>query len=286
MLEGFDGMMAGQVNKSTCAAYVSGRATGGARRPVTVETARTELQTLGAAMTYALKAGKLSRQVFVDLPPKSAAKERWLTRSEAARLIAGALGWTPVEIKRGKVKRWKRVGEPSYHVARFILIALYTATRHEAVLAMRWGVNSSSGWFDLDNGVMYRKGAGETDTKKRRTPAPIPDNLLPHLIRWRGMTHTGPCEYEDRLTLRQKTGFARARDLAKLGADVTPHTLKHTSITWALQRGVPTWEVAGFSGTSKETIERTYGHHSPDHMAQARKAFHGRNVGGQGGRRT
>jgi len=281
LLEFFGEDMAWSVTSSRCTAYVTARTEGLAgRRPVSVETARTELQTLGAAMAYAYKARKLNKPVLVSLPKKSAPKERWLTRSEAARLIAGALGFAPVKMDRkGRVTKWKRTGAPSYHVARFILIALYTGTRHEAVLTMRWGVNSESGWFDLDRGVLYRRGAGETDTRKRRTPAPIPYRLMPHLRRWREMTNTGPCEYEDRLIQRQKTGWARARDLAKLGADVTPHTLKHTSITWMLQEGVSTWEVAGFTGTSEETIRRTYGHHAPDYLPAARGAFLGRNVG-------
>jgi len=281
LLEFFGGMVAWDVTKSTCAAFVAARVKGLAgRRPVKVETARTELQTLGAALTYAYKARKISKPVFVTLPGKSPPRERWLTRSEAARLVAGALGFSPVEFDRnGKVKKWERVGAPSYHVARFILIALYTGTRHEAVLTMRWGVNSSSGWFDLDRRILYRRGEGATDTRKRRTPAPIPDRLDPHLRRWRTMTNIGPCEYEDRLTRRQKTGWARARDLAKLGSEVTPHTLKHTSITWMLQDGVPIWEVAGFTGTSEDTIRRTYGHHAPDYLPAARKAFRGHNLG-------
>jgi len=275
LLEFFGSMTAWEVTKSTCAAYVKARAAGlGERKPVKVETARTELQTLGAALAYAYKARKISKPVFVDLPDKSPAKERWLTRSEAARLVAGALGFT-----RDGEGAWRRVGAPSYHVARFILIALYTGTRHEAVLSLRWGVNSEAGWFDLDEGRLYRRGEGARDTKKRRTPAPIPDRLLPHLRRWRRMTKLGPCEYEDRLTLRQKTGFARARDLAGLGPEVTPHTLKHTCITWMLQGEVSTWEVAGFTGTSEETIRRVYGHHAADYLPNARKAFRGHIMG-------
>jgi hypothetical protein len=77
---------------------------------------------------------------------------------------------------------------------RFILIGLYTGTRHEAKLSMLWGVNSKGGWFDLDRGVLYRRGEGEADSNKRRVPAPIPDRLLPHLKRWCRMTIIGPVE--------------------------------------------------------------------------------------------
>lgn len=281
LLDHFGLMSCWDVTDSTCKAYVGARMAGlEGRRPVKQGTARRELETLGAALAYAYKARKISKPVFVHLPEKSPRRERWLTRSEAARLVAGALGFTPGEIDaEGRGRKWKRVGPPSYHVARFILIALYTATRHEAILQMRWGVNSEGGWFDLDRGVLYRRGEGERDSRKRRTPAPINESILPHLRRWRRITNIGPCEYEDRLTLRQKTGWARARDLARLGSDVTPHVLKHTCITWMLQRGDSTWEVAGYTGTSEKIIREVYGHHSPDHLPAARKRFRGRNMG-------
>ncbi len=59
-------------------------------------------------------------------------------------------------------------------------------------------------------------------------------------------------------------------------SDGTPHTLKHTAITWALQRGATTWDAAGYFSTSVQTIERTYGHHSPHHQASAVDAMNRR----------
>jgi integrase len=80
-----------------------------------------------------------------------------------------------------------------------------------------------------------------------------------------------------------KKSWSTARKLAKeLAArkgdhidlsDVTPHTLKHTAITWALQKGSSTWDVAGYFSTSIDTIERVYGHHSPDHQKTAVEAM-------------
>lgn len=83
----------------------------------------------------------------------------------------------------------------------------------------------------------------------------------------------GPCEYAGQIIQRQKTGFEAARRLAGLDRDVTPHTLKHTCITWMLHAGVPIWEVSGFTSTSSKLIERRYGHHCPGHMEHARKAL-------------
>jgi integrase len=54
--------------------------------------------------------------------------------------------------------------------------------------------------------------------------------------------------------------------------DVTPHTLRHTAATWKAQSRVPLWEAAGFLGMSRETLEKVYGHHDPDHLRAAAEA--------------
>ena len=69
-----------------------------------------------------------------------------------------------------------------------------------------------------------------------------------------------------------RKAWSHACEIAGLD-DVTPHTLRHTSITWALQRGARIWDVAGYFGASVETIERTYGHHSPYHQETAVEAL-------------
>ena len=51
--------------------------------------------------------------------------------------------------------------------------------------------------------------------------------------------------------------------------DVTPHVLKHTAITWAMQNRIDLWQAAGFFATSVPTLIRVYGHHHPDHMREA-----------------
>jgi hypothetical protein len=36
-----------------------------------------------------------------------------------------------------------------------------------------------------------------------------------------------------------------------------------------MQRGVNLWTAAGYLGMTVEVLERTYGHHHPDHLAEA-----------------
>ena len=40
-----------------------------------------------------------------------------------------------------------------------------------------------------------------------------------------------------------------------------------------MQAGVPIWEAAGYLGMSTELVEKTYGHHHPDHLKEATGAF-------------
>ena len=217
-------------------------------------TIRRELGTLQAAMNYAHKEGYVTSAPVVTMPQKPESRERWLTRDEAAKLLRAA-----------------HKGHKSKHLARFILIALYTGTRKDAILRMGFEPNTVGGWFDLERGIMYRKGDGERATNKRRTPTPIPRQLAAHLRRWKAQGCRWAVEYEGVRIGDVKRSFARIAKDAGL-PDVTPHTLKHTAITWVLQNGASIWDAAGYFATSVDTIEKTYGHHSPSHQASALKA--------------
>lgn len=267
------------VSGASCRRYVAERTGGRLGRTVAVGTARRELETLSAALGYAYRERKLDRPIPVTFPPKAGPRERWLTRSEAARLIAGALGWcaTASDVRTRALTCWRRIGPRNVHAARFALIGLYTGTRHDAILRLRWGVQSGGGWFDLDRGILYRRGAGVRETTKRRPPAPLPPQLAAHARRWRRLTVHGPVEYEGVMLAKMRRAFATACRLAHLD-DVTPHTLKHTSVTWMLQSGVSTWEVAGYFGTSEAMIRATYGHHATDYLKGAAGSFRAEKV--------
>jgi integrase len=57
--------------------------------------------------------------------------------------------------------------------------------------------------------------------------------------------------------------------LAKLGAGISPHTLRHTAATWLMQRGADPWQVAGYLGMSLDVLLNTYGHHHLDYLSDA-----------------
>ena len=60
---------------------------------------------------------------------------------------------------------------------------------------------------------------------------------------------------------------------AGLGDDVIPHTLRNTAATWLMQAGTDMWQAAGFLGVTVEMLSARYGHHHPDHLSGATRAF-------------
>jgi integrase len=164
---------------------------------------------------------------------------------------------------------------PLRHLARFILIGLYTGTRASAIASASPYRDTGHSLVDLDQGIYYRLAIGRRATNKRQSPAPIPPRLLTHMRRWvrRGIITSHFVEWQGAPVKSVKTGFKHAVALAGLWGRVTPHTLRHTAATWLMQRRVPIWQAAGYLGMSTQMIERTYGHHHPDYMRGAAQAI-------------
>lgn len=235
-------------------------------RHIKPATSRRELVVLAAALKWCWREGKLDRLITVKLPPQAEPRERHLTRSEAARLLAGALGWD--------AKGRRHPFRINRHLARFILIGLYTGTRHDAILKLQWQANTTGGWIDLDARVIYRRPQGAVDSGKRRPAIPIPPRLLPHMRRARKLTARYVIEWQGKaIASQERRAWHAARTLAGLDRPVTPHILRHTCATWLLQRGVSIYDVAGVLGCGEDVVRRTYGHHAQDRLRAAVDAF-------------
>jgi integrase len=259
----------GEVTEENCSAYVAWRcaqidkrATRSIGRAIKPSTAKRELVTLSAALNWCWRNKKLDRPVAVTLPKVVERRERYLNRNEVAALLWAALGFN-----RDGTRNKFRINR---HVARFILIALYTGTRHDVILRLQWMANTRGGWFDLDAGILYRRPQDAIETNKRRTPAPVPARLMPHLRRWRRLSTQYVVEFNGQQIASQlRRAWNGAREMAEFGPDVTPHTLKHSCATLMLQNGVSTWNVAGLLGTSEAVIRKVYGHHAVAHLRDA-----------------
>lgn len=218
-------------------------------------TIRKELGVLKAALRYCADKGYLVNPPGVELPPKPEAKDRWLTRSEFARLLRAA--WRNPKAK---------------HLARFMLVALYTGTRKTVVLNLRYMPSATGGWVDTGSGILHRRGSGQAETRKRTPKARIPRQLLGHLRRWEKNGARYVVEIDGNRVGSIKTAWKTATNTAGFD-NVTPHTLRHTAITWAMQRGAKPADVCSYFGVSLETLQRVYWHHHPDFQESAVQAM-------------
>jgi integrase len=269
----FGGKMLAEVNAQTCGQYVKARGRpGGARR---------DLEDLRAAINHHAREGLHRGLVRVALPPKGPGRDRWLSRSEAATLLWACWRYREVQTRRrGPLKNQKiETGKrPLRHIARFILIGLYTGTRAGAIASASPYRETGRSYVDLENGIFYRLAQGRRPTKKRQPPAPIPDRLLAHMRRWvrTRAIDSHFVEFNGAAIKSVKSGFRSAVGLAKLSTEagkVTPHTLRHTAATWLMQRGADPWKAAGFLGMSVEVLLDTYGHHHPEFLREAAAAI-------------
>jgi len=248
------------VSKETCRAY--GRARGKSDGTI-----RRELTVLRAALNYAVGEGRLTYAPVVHLPPPPAPRTRWLTRAEAAALLRQA----------------RRVKRSRLYLPLFVLIGLYTGARKESILSLRWPQ------VDLERGRIDFNQPGRKRTKKGRPIIPIPRRLITflRLARQRGgelgyvvNRHGVPIHDIKKAFARAAidAGFRRqdgtdGKDKPIWRATISPHVLRHTAGTWMAQRAVPLWEIGGYLGHGHERTTELYGHHHPDHLAKARRAF-------------
>lgn len=246
LLDFWGRLPASAVTGVRCARY-------GAERGVADGTLRRELGILRAALNHAVREQRLTYAPFVKLPPPPKGRDRWLTRSEAARLLNAA--------------RNSRVDSRRY-LPLFILLALYTGGRKGALLELCWPQ------IRLDDDRLDLNPPGRKRTSKGRPVLPIPRRLRTFLI----LAHKrsggkGAVVSPDGDQIKNiKTAFNRAvRDAGLVG--VMPHTLRHTCGTWLAQKGVPLFKISGWLGQSNERTTELYAHHSPEHLADALAAM-------------
>lgn len=232
------------ITTDACREYARARGNGSA--------AASDLKILHAAIAHwhnHEKYGPLSVVPKFWRPQEPPPRDRYLTRSEAARLLKAA--------------------KPYQHIRRFILLALYTGSRPGVLLALKWDQ------IDLNAGVLIRT-RGAQSSNKKAPPVRLGRRILAHLRRWhrldggtgyvchfRELPHLEPRQVADPHTAWRKV--VKAAGLK----GVTRHTLRHTRATWMAQKGVPLFEAAGFLGMTVRTLERVYAHHDPAHQEHA-----------------
>ncbi len=225
------------ISRDTCRSYAKERAAKG----IMPGTIRKELSSLRAAVNWFDAHNKAEW----DLPKPPQPKDLWITKEQFRSLLDAAI-------------------QP--HVKLFMMLALSTAARKEALLDLTWfQVNFEQRTINL----------GRKEGGKSRAIVPITDDLMPYLqSAWKART-----EDSHVITFRGKkvgsiqTAFEAAVKRANLPG-VTPHTLRHSAATWMALDGVKIEQIARFLGHTDPRITwRTYAHHSPDYLAEAAKAL-------------
>ncbi|TWA55435.1 site-specific recombinase XerD [Azospirillum baldaniorum] len=227
---------------------LQGRFKGRADAPLVSEgTINKELRMVRAALNWAYAEGLLSRKPGFRIELSTGkVRDEWITKDEANRLIAAS---------------------PPY-LALFILIALSTAKRRSAILQLTWDR------VHLDRQGYEYIDFGDDVGNKRRGTSPISGNtrLIEALKEAKRQSTSELVITWYGSSLRDvKSGLTRASKKAGI-PHVSSHVLKHSAVTWMVQADVSFERIAKFTNTSKEIIQRVYGHHSPEFVSEAVKA--------------
>lgn len=242
--------MISHVTQAACQRYSRERA----RAPATV---RRELTTLKAAINFVHREGFITYAPSVWMPKKPKGKDRWLTRSEAARLL--------------HVARTGRADTRLY-LPLFIVLGLYTGARKEAILSLRWTQIDFAG-----ERINFGKNREETD--KGRAHIPIPDRLMTFLrLAYRRRSSDIGFVVHDKgrpiKDIGDSSSGSFGRACRKAGLEgVSPHTLRHTCGTWLAQAGVDLHKIGGWLCHSDARTTALYAHHHPDYQEEARAAL-------------
>lgn len=206
------------------------------------ETVNRELSVMSAAFRRAARFEKLPGQApaIFSLPQKDA-RERFLTRDEAAKLLA-------------HFRRTPR----TKHLLLFSRLALYTGARSGAILGLTWDrVNLERGIID------YRKGPS---TAKGRSVVPISPGLVRALTKAkRSAKSDHVIEWKGEPVKRVVRAFTKHCDAIGLEG-VSPNTLRHTFGTWAAQSGASLFLVARAMGHKRVSTTERYAKHETDSL--------------------
>lgn len=208
-----------------------------------------ELRMLMSAIRFAAKQLKIQpEECMPDIrsafprPPKG--QKEWLNLDEMNYML---------KLAKGKDEKPSRV-------YRFCMMGFYAGARKEAILELQpqKQINIRSGLIDFNP-------PGRSQTNKQRPIVPIADELMPLVEEVIYLNDEYFCIHPGSIrptfeALVKKCGFEK---------HVTPHILRHTYATQALQNGVSIWDVAGILGDDPKTVQEHYGHHCPGYLRDA-----------------
>lgn len=208
-----------------------------------------ELGTLRAALRFAVKSGDLVSAPFVPSLREPPPRPHVLTVAQMAALLAAA-----------------RATKGHDHVETFIRIAAATGARKTAILQLTWDR------VDLKAGTIDFRLPGVLHTRKRRAITGISSDLAAYLAALNKRTEgDNVIQFQGEAVKNIKRAFATVAEAAGM-PHVTPHVLKHTFVSQALQVASP-WVVSGMTATSLRTLQAVYGKHMVEDQRRAAEAM-------------
>lgn len=207
------------------------------------------LGVLRAALRFAVKSGDLVSAPYVPSLREPPPRPHILTTAQLDTLLKAA-----------------RESADHQHVETFIMIASQTGARRSAILQLTWDR------VDLEAGTIDFRLPGVAHMRKRRAITGVSSDLVAYLKRLRQRTKgTHVVQFRGEPVESIKRAFRYVAKAAKM-PHVTPHVLKHTFVSQALQVASP-WVVSGMTATSIRTLQAVYGKHMVEDQKKAAEAM-------------
>lgn len=246
----FGAMLPDHVTADECRSYAKSRLL-----TVSPGTVWTELTRLRSCLNWAIKRRVIQPAGYVWVPTKPAPKGRVLSIDEAHALIDGAT---------------------MPHVKLFVWLALLTGARTGAILELTWDR------VDFDAGVIRFTRPEpvnplQKQARKSRASVTLTPELRFMLLEAKaGALTDHVIEWDGAPVASIRKGFSEACRRAKL-VGVVPHTLRHTTASWALDDGVELLRISRQLGhRDSRTTETIYAKSSPAFSAPVSEAVAGR----------
>ena len=198
------------------------------------------LQKLRAVLNIAHKEWEVKCEpLYIKLLKEPKKRVRWLTESEAQRLIMAL----------------------SPHLADMVIFSLETGLRESNVTLLRWNQ------VDLSQRIVYIEG-DDILKSERAFVVPLSDSAVDVIKRQVGKHPTNVFTYKGKPIKRAHTkSFNKA--LVQVGIEnFRWHDLRHTWATWHVQRGTPLEVLQELGGWSDYKMVKRYAHFTHQHLQQ------------------
>jgi integrase len=242
LLEHFTGMLQ-DIDPSQIEDYLVTRQNAG----ISQATANRERALISAIFKFAIRRGYYVGEnpcKRVQAYRESPGRLRYLTPDEAEALMEKA----------------------AKHLKGILLCGLHTGGRHSELLSLAWAD------VDLAQGTIYFDRDKTKSGKQREIPiTPELDRALREIHRRRltgGDARDYVFTWGGKRISSIRTAFNKARKDAGLGADVTPHTLRHTFASWYMMNGGDLYELAKILGHANIKMTERYAKLGRNHIAR------------------